>query len=1101
MEEEEEATQLATQPLPGHEGEPPSNADSNFLNGVICLLHPSSPEAYKAVERLSLLQPSHVLKLPPDVKKETGSDTAIPDADGEEEEPATQLETPGNTSNGDGLDIALRVMPGPKDPTMGFVFGRNANRCDIVIGEGQRSQRVSNTHFRIFQNPKGVLMLEDFSMNGTWVDNMKLGGRNAPDVADHGNGSLHALFAGSIILVASGAELIRFVVRIPSQSGSRICSDGATPGASFGVGIDPGPAPLPSHLRVPHLRNTGAPLSPRNNQNLAAIRRAPLRPHEMHTSTSAKSDPVWDGGGKYKMMEIVGSGAFATVKRAILKKTGEVFAVKMIQKRAFASQTGSAKANAMRKEVDILRKLNHPNVVGCTHYAEDAAHIYIIMEYVEGGDLNGYLKRNEYMREDMVQEVSRQLLNGIKYVHSMRISHRDLKPDNILLASEDPLVVKISDFGLAKMIQSEETFLKTFCGTMLYLAPEVYPGYAAAMVVGGGSFKRKRHPKEEAGREDALGAKARRRYSEAVDMWSLGCVIHTLLTGKSAFEGKYPDQMLKLILKGFRNTEHLDNVLGRGCDVVKDFLGRLLQVDPINRMTEDEALNHDWLRMGSDRSSSSMDEDQDDEICHEGDDGYQMVENEREEWTKMPSSLPGKWVDSAEADDDDTSDGKSPPPKLEDDALSGAVRKMSFQSIQHLGKGPADDSVGSFLSIDNSDAESQVGSRMFQPPPDISIRRCSSEFPEDSDSMYLTASVGLPDNNASTSEEAPVVYDNRVDFASQAVPGSEVRTVDDSVAGTAALVDKLRVYSPILEDPSRGPNIPQQAQYQFNQASQALSEKGPVAETSNFSSFDDPAVVYSTPYSLLRAPDGSQTPPSQNTANNENHLPLSQPCNVLPLSQPYDQLEPKNIIKPNPPWGKLVPIEGSAPYGTICMNRQITMIGRSSDCTYTISDIRVSKTHLSLMLAYPGVTCQPPDSNNWRPQPQMIAWIKVFASNGCRLNGMKKRQDSVVRVYNGDVIHIYWDSNNKNDFLAFRCEFAVGDHKRLQPEGGDEFIGRGRKTKTKTKPKPKPKPEPEPKPEPKTDHDIPVSISMATTVPIESSFEAGSGESSEGTVG
>jgi hypothetical protein len=360
--EEEEATQQATQPLPGHEGEPPSNATD--YTGVLCLLHPASTQACAAVEHLSRQQPTHVLKVPGELKKKgDGSDTAIPEANGEDEdEPATQLATPGQVQSDVGLDIALRLSPGPKDPTLGFVFGRNPHRCDIVIGETQMSRRISNTHFRIFQNPKGVLMLEDFSMNGTWVDGVKLGGKNPPD-GGHGNGNTHALFAGSIIYMAPGEEIMRFLVKIPSQSGSRICSAGGTPGISFG--IDPGPAPLPTTPRLPHLRgNKKYPPSPGNNKNLAAIRRggAPLRDDEKHSSVAITTDPGWDGGGTYKIMEIIGAGAFATVKRAVIKKTGEVFAVKMIQKRAFANQANGGKTSGMRKEVEILQKLNHVSI-------------------------------------------------------------------------------------------------------------------------------------------------------------------------------------------------------------------------------------------------------------------------------------------------------------------------------------------------------------------------------------------------------------------------------------------------------------------------------------------------------------------------------------------------------------------------------------------------------------------------------------------------------------------------------------------------------------------------------------------------------------------
>lgn len=128
---------------------------------------------------------------------------------------------------------------------------------------------------------------------------------------------------------------------------------------------------------------------------------------------------------------------------------------------------------------------------------EDDLKLYIVMEYISGGDLNDYINKHGKMEEHLTQEVTRQILRGIMYVHEKGITHRDIKPDNILLVSEDPIEVKISDFGLAKMVRDEETFLKTFCGTMLYLAPEVYPRYhMATMPVVTGS-KRKHGAIEE----------------------------------------------------------------------------------------------------------------------------------------------------------------------------------------------------------------------------------------------------------------------------------------------------------------------------------------------------------------------------------------------------------------------------------------------------------------------------------------------------------------------------------------------------------------------------------------------------------------------------
>lgn len=98
------------------------------------------------------------------------------------------------------------------------------------------------------------------------------------------------------------------------------------------------------------------------------------------------------------------------------------------------------------------------------------------MEYVAGGELSTYLQSHGKIAEDMVKSIARQLLHALQYLHNRKITHRDIKPDNILLASLDPLRVKLSDFGLSKVVQ-EETFLKTFCGTLLYCAPEIYPEY------------------------------------------------------------------------------------------------------------------------------------------------------------------------------------------------------------------------------------------------------------------------------------------------------------------------------------------------------------------------------------------------------------------------------------------------------------------------------------------------------------------------------------------------------------------------------------------------------------------------------------------------
>ena len=110
-----------------------------------------------------------------------------------------------------------------------------------------------------------------------------------------------------------------------------------------------------------------------------------------------------------------------------------------------------------------------------------------MMEYIAGGDLRGYMNPSEQdftgltnpglMPESTGKSVTRQLCHALDYLHKSGITHRDLKPDNILIAKEEPLTVKLSDFGLSKVVKEEDSVLKTFCGTLLYCAPEVYPDY------------------------------------------------------------------------------------------------------------------------------------------------------------------------------------------------------------------------------------------------------------------------------------------------------------------------------------------------------------------------------------------------------------------------------------------------------------------------------------------------------------------------------------------------------------------------------------------------------------------------------------------------
>ena len=99
------------------------------------------------------------------------------------------------------------------------------------------------------------------------------------------------------------------------------------------------------------------------------------------------------------------------------------------------------------------------------------------MEFVPHGDLTPYVNSDIAMPEYMSRNVAHQIMLALEYLHQSGVTHRDLKPDNILVAGHEPFKFKLSDFGLSKVIKDNETLLKTFCGTLLYCAPEVYPGY------------------------------------------------------------------------------------------------------------------------------------------------------------------------------------------------------------------------------------------------------------------------------------------------------------------------------------------------------------------------------------------------------------------------------------------------------------------------------------------------------------------------------------------------------------------------------------------------------------------------------------------------
>ncbi|KAH3681157.1 hypothetical protein WICPIJ_007852 [Wickerhamomyces pijperi] len=271
--------------------------------------------------------------------------------------------------------------------------------------------------------------------------------------------------------------------------------------------------------------------------------------------------------------EVVGQGAFAIVKKAVERSTGQSYAVKIISKRKIMGAN-----DGVGRELEILRRLNHENIVKLKGFYEDTDSYFLVMEFVPGGDLMDFVAAHGSVGEEAGREITKQILTAIEYVHSMKISHRDLKPDNILIAQDDPVKVKITDFGLAK-ISNSGTFMKTFCGTLAYVAPEVLDNRATPV-------------------------KQMDKYSSLVDMWSLGCLVYVILTGHLPFSGQSQEQLYRQIRQGSYHERPLKEA-GVSEEAI-DFLNKLLEVNPVLRFDATMALSHPWIRANLNQNDSQV---------------------------------------------------------------------------------------------------------------------------------------------------------------------------------------------------------------------------------------------------------------------------------------------------------------------------------------------------------------------------------------------------------------------------------------------------------------------------------------------------------------
>ena len=471
---------------------------------VLCILLPSSGPALRAVDLIYQTAPQHILTTEPealphevdgeDMEYEQSSEEDIspqkPTRFGEEENdaptegtsqdtqrPFEQTQTVRNISRGPpSRDIALRMTSTLHDPCMGFTFGRSAKRCDLLLNNDS-AIRISNLHFRIFLNRHGIPMLEDMSTNGTLVDKVLLRSDRA---GKHVGTTMptRSLQNGAMIehpiMTNKREETIRFIVRFPSRGQQQEVYNER----------------LAQYLEWIQQTERQKKVAMDNKSQMPPPPVLPFNPLKDRAAASPNASMLaaatgdsnhglgWNGGDKYNVVKPIGKGAFALVFQLSAKVDGEVYACKQIEKRRFIKD--GILNNKAHNEIMVMKELEHPNIVKYHEYYESKAHIFIIMEFVHFGDLSTYTEAGNAMAEFMCQAMAQQILEALHYLHSKLITHRDIKPDNILISNSNPYVFKLSDFGLSKMVRNEETFLKSFCGTLLYCAPEIYPGFHRA---------------------------------------------------------------------------------------------------------------------------------------------------------------------------------------------------------------------------------------------------------------------------------------------------------------------------------------------------------------------------------------------------------------------------------------------------------------------------------------------------------------------------------------------------------------------------------------------------------------------------------------------
>ncbi|XP_048393537.1 MAP/microtubule affinity-regulating kinase 3a isoform X8 [Stegostoma tigrinum] len=259
--------------------------------------------------------------------------------------------------------------------------------------------------------------------------------------------------------------------------------------------------------------------------------------------------------GNYRLLKTIGKGNFAKVKLARHILTGREVAIKIIDK----TQLNPTSLQKLFREVRIMKCLNHPNIVKLFEVIETEKTLYLVIEYASGGEVFDYLVAHGRMKEKEARAKFRQIVSAVQYCHQKQIVHRDLKAENLLLDAD--MNIKIADFGFSNEF-TVGSKLDTFCGSPPYAAPELFQG------------------KKYDGPE--------------VDVWSLGVILYTLVSGSLPFDGQNLKELRERVLRG---KYRIPFYMSTDCE---NLLKRFLVLNPSKRGTLEQIMKDRWINAGHD---------------------------------------------------------------------------------------------------------------------------------------------------------------------------------------------------------------------------------------------------------------------------------------------------------------------------------------------------------------------------------------------------------------------------------------------------------------------------------------------------------------------